>query len=303
MAKLRHAALALLAGYMLTGAALPPDRLCALPEGWDQIEAQDPAFVIFGELHGTREAPAFVGETLCALAARRRNVLLAVELDVWANAALQAAWALPHAQFPEALRKGGWAGRDDGVASEAMFALLVRLHALKDGRLPVSIAAFNGRKDEEQRARFAHLPGQGSHEAAQAENIRDAARAAGADLTVVIVGNLHAQKRPVTIRDMTFEPMAMQLGKTERVVSLQMRSAGGTAWNCRPRPGYEPKYGEPVSAGGIVCAAQPVGPYPDLHHKPYVALGAIPGEKTAGLYDGYFWLGPITASPPAVAKR
>lgn len=32
---------------------------CAIPDGWEAIAERNPEFVVLGERHGTREAPAF----------------------------------------------------------------------------------------------------------------------------------------------------------------------------------------------------------------------------------------------------
>ena len=43
---------------------------CPLPPGWDAIAARNPRFVIFGEMHGTEQTPAFFGDVACALATK-----------------------------------------------------------------------------------------------------------------------------------------------------------------------------------------------------------------------------------------
>ncbi|HEX8062893.1 MAG TPA: hypothetical protein VF535_06725, partial [Allosphingosinicella sp.] len=184
---------------------------CSVPEGWSRVAARKTPYIIFGEVHGTRESPAFVEATACGLAAKGARVLVGVEHNATDDPALQAAWSLPDAQFPAALRALGWAGRKDGVASQAMFELLLRLHRLKERGRRIDVVAFNGARDAEQRERFKDLPGQGPHEAAQAENVRRAAEAKRYDHVLVLVGNLHARKQPVTRGGMSFEPMAMRL--------------------------------------------------------------------------------------------
>src|SRR3546814_2434814 len=67
---------------------------CAMPQGWPAIAERRPHYVIFGETHGTREAPAFVGRIACALASDGERLLVAVEQSATDNAALQAAWRL-----------------------------------------------------------------------------------------------------------------------------------------------------------------------------------------------------------------
>ena len=72
---------------------------CILPPGWSAVAARDPQFVVLGETHGTKEAPAFVSDLVCALAARGDRVLLAVEHSSIYDAGWQEAWALPQEQF------------------------------------------------------------------------------------------------------------------------------------------------------------------------------------------------------------
>lgn len=174
-----------------------PDS-CTMPAGWEEVAHSKPRFVVFGELHGTREAPAFVGRVACALAARGGTILVAVEHNAKQNAAFQHAWQQPHPKFAAALRKAGWAGRNDGVGSEAMLDMLVRLHALKASGRSIDMVAFNGPRDDAQAAKFRDLPGQGGHEAAQAENIRLAAGARAYDHVLVLVATSTPANAPRT---------------------------------------------------------------------------------------------------------
>lgn len=273
---------------------------CAVPPGWSAVAARKTRFVIFGETHGTRESPAFVAATACGLAAKGERVLVAVEHNANHNDLLQAAWALPAAQFATELRRTGWEGRKDGVGSQAMFELLVRLHQLKDRGRRIDIVAFNGARDDEQRERFKHLPGQGPHEAAQAENIRRAAEARRYDHVLVLVGNLHARKQPVTRGKVSFEPMAMRLAPAAAITSLIMAGAGGTSWNCRLKPGAKLQPGQPLPPDSMDCGSHAVRAHADLGRPPFVGLGALPGSENDPAYDGFYWLGPVSGSPPAV---
>lgn len=275
-----------------------PDAVpCRLPLGWDQVAAKRARFVVFGEVHGTRESPAFVGNIACALAAKGERVLVAVEHFSTANDDFQKAWALPDSAFVPALTKSGWAGRDDGVASEAMLAMLVRLHRLAQAGRKIDIVAFSGVKDEAQARRFADLAGQGSHDAAQAENIRQAAALRHYDHILVLAGNTHARKHPVTYTSSAFEPMAMRLGRSVPVVTLNMKVAGGTVWTC------EPKANGSSTQDESECAPHPAWTDSKLKREPFVALGNLPGLKPDSDYDGVYWLGPVSASPPAVPDQ
>lgn len=275
---------------------------CKLPPGWDTVAARRPRFVIFGEIHGTQEAPDFVGELACALALQNKRILIAVEHSSTKNDALQKAWQLPIAQFPAALKQTVWTGRDDGRGSEAMLSMLVRLHHLAQHGKLIDIVAFNGAKDEEQARRFSHLPTQGPHEAAQAENIREAAALRPYDHVLVLVGNVHARKRPVERSGVAFEPMVMQLGPVAATISLNMEAAGGTSWSCQLKPGFKPEPNKPITSDAIVCGSYLFNGSADRQRAPFISLTSLQGVDLNEDYDGIFWLGRVSASPPAVPQ-
>ncbi|WP_056497643.1 hypothetical protein [Sphingomonas sp. Leaf25] len=304
MRMLPFAVAATLAGLL---AAVPPAaraaERCSLPDGWTDVVRRDPRYVVFGEIHGTRQSPAFIGNLACALAARGERVLVAVELGSPYDAAFQAAWRLPPTRFPAALLKEGWAGRNDGVGSVAMRDMLVRLHALKSAGRPIALVAFNGARDAAQQAKFADQPGQGPHEAAQAENIRNAAVAGRYDRVLVLVGNLHARKQPIERGAVIFRPMAMQLAPASEVVSLNMASAGGSTWTCELRAGVKFEPGKPIAKDAIECAGHPVRSDAAIERTPFVTLQLLPGTQRDPAYDGSFWLGAVSASSPALPER
>lgn len=276
---------------------------CQVPPGWDQVAAQSAKVVVFGEMHGTREAPAFVGNLACALAAKGERVLVAVEHAAIDDSDFQKAWAMPEASFVPALTKVDWAERNDGVGSESMLAMLVGLHHWARIGHKIDIVAFNGVKDEAQARQFAHLPGQGPHDAAQAENIRMAAARQPYDHVLVLTGNTHARKRPVAYTSIAFEPMAMRLARSVPVIALNMTSGGGSSWTCELKPGVVHKPHAPNTDADVECAAHPLGKDADLDRAPFIALGSLPGQQPDPDYDGIFWLGAVSASPPAVSAQ
>lgn len=259
----------------------PDPAACTAPEGWDEIIARDADFVVFGETHGTNEAPALIARLVCAEAMLGHRVLLAVEHGAYYNPGWQEAWALPHHDFSAALPDLGWRGRTDGVGSKAMLALVLDAHKLKDKGAAIDVVAFNGTHDDAQKARFAELPSQGPHEAAQAENIAEAAALKDYDRVIVLVGGLHAATAPLSIGGPLFEPMAMRLRGYGSVLSLEMQHSGGEAWNCQ-----------------LDCKANRAEARMKTGRSTYIGLGELPGKRRAS-YDGIYWLGPISASPPA----
>ena len=294
-------ALALPAALAAKESTAPAPDACTAPAGWDAILAQNPRFVVLGEWHGTNEAPDLVARLLCAEASRGQRLLLAVEHGAIFNAAWQAAWALPQDAFAEALPDLGWRGREDGVASAAMLRLVLAAHALKDRGGGVDIVAFNGARDDAQQARFAHLPGQGPHEAAQAENIADAAARQGYDRVIVLVGSLHAEIVLVMVGNgvPAFAPMAMRLADYGSVISLGMQHAGGTAWGCRTRPDARVAPGTDITDDMIRCAAYAYKADSSDGRPPFIDISPAAAEASGGRYHGMFRVGSITASPPA----
>lgn len=278
-----------------------PSKLpqCSEPVGWDKIAERDPRFVVFGELHGTQQAPAFVGRLACNLASKGQRILVAVELSAADDQKLQDAWKQPVALFEKSLSKMGWRGRSDGVASEAMFAMLVRLHNLKAQGFPVDVVAFNGPKDGEKSQRFADLPGQGPHEAEQADNIAQASNASDYDRVLVLVGNFHARMGAVTWRGVQFDPMAKRLALYGTTLSLNMRYAEGTSWNCVLKPSTT-QNDKPVTDDALDCGNHVTRGSPDLGPHPFIELSAASGASQVADYDGFFWVGRISGSPPAV---
>jgi len=271
---------------------------CDMPSGWIDIVSRKPRFVVFGEVHGTQEAPELVSRVACALAAQGKSVLLAVEHDVAFDPAYQAAWRQPPKKFAAALLQAGWKGSRDGKGSVAMLDTLKQLHQLAWQGRAIRITAFDGVRDEAQRRKFSALARQGQREAAQADNIRIATDAASYDIVLVLTGNGHARKQPFKRGGIAVEPMAMHLMRIGPTVTLDASFSGGSAWTCELKPRMRPEPGKPIRVNAIECAVHPLGRQPDLGHTPFLSLTASPDANDA--YDGFFWLGTIHGSPPAV---
>lgn len=274
------------------------DSLCTSPDGWHAVVQRDPKFVVFGESHGTREAPAFFGSLACSLATDGEVILIAIEFSPYHNDALQDAWNADEEDFDNLLLQAGWRGRRDGVGSEAMFEMVRDLHRLKKAGYAIDITAFSGAGSEDQREKFAHLPGQGPHEAAQAENVANAAEKRSYDRVLVLVGNLHAEKQPIDLGRGAFDPMAKRLGAYGSVLSLNVKYDAGTSWSCQLRADFDPKIdGSPTDAD-IECGPHPAGATGSFNRNAFIeVVDQTPDSAETG-FDGFFWLGPITASPP-----
>jgi hypothetical protein len=244
-------------------AATEPPKL-AIPPG-----VIEPGVVLIGDLHGTREIPRFVGE-LVATVARERPVVLGLEILPGETPSLDGFLA----------SDGGPAARDrlladpwwraeyqDGRRSVAMFELLEAMRARKAAGAKIEIARIDAPAGDEDRDQgMAHRVLELRHDHPGA-------------VIVVYAGNLHTMRK-----GMASQPghpwMAMHLA-TEGVafVSLNPHYEDGSAWVCR-------------TASAAECGAGLVAGAPGPHE---IRLEPSPD----GNYDGWFGLGPITASPPA----
>lgn len=286
-------------------ASEPAFARCAVPPGWSKVVGISTQYVVFGELHGTVETPRLIGDIACALTAKRQRILVAVELSSTQNAGLQRAWAGPHQGFAARVVREmpEWATRNDGVTSMAMLTLLTRLHALHAAGRAVDIVAFNGIRHDEQAARLSALPGAEPHEAAQAENIRTAAANGRYNKVLVLVGNAHARKQPITGRGVAYRPMAMQLAAPASITSLFIGTGGGMSWGCQMSG--PPPAGPIIRSDLIKCGAYRAGAEVDLVGAPRIVdtRGKAGPTNPDGAYDAMLFIGPITASPPAAAQQ
>ncbi|HEY2030904.1 MAG TPA: hypothetical protein VGH20_17025 [Myxococcales bacterium] len=157
------------------------------------------ALVIFGELHGTDQIPAFVGDVAVA-AARKGRVHVGLELPVGDEPGKTALWHGP-AQY--------------GVSSRAMLGLIERLRAAG-----IDVYFFDDRslgmdhRDETMAAAIA----------------RHRALAPG-DIHLVLVGNYHARKAIGAPWDPQKRWMASYLAGP-RVVTLDVSYPSATVWSC-----------------------------------------------------------------------
>jgi hypothetical protein len=272
---------------------------CVLPTGWTDVVDKQAHYVVFGEMHGTSEGPVAFGGVACALAQQDKRLLVAVELDD--NLGLQRAWAAPHERFATALLEAlpEWKTRNDGVTSQSMLNMLVALHGLKDAGRKIDVVAFNDTEQLES-SHFKGLPGQGPHEAGQAENIRAADAQQPYDHVLVLVGNYHARKRPIAPGGVSYEPMAMRLADAARIVSISMTNDGGQMWACQLKKGFTPMQG-PISAAMVECGPHDLKGTKHEAGVPQIVAthGASGPDNPDASFDATFNIGRVTASPPA----
>ncbi|MEM9837745.1 MAG: hypothetical protein AAF830_01180 [Pseudomonadota bacterium] len=272
---------------------------CAPPPGWTDAASQAlGGALIFGETHGTKEAPAVFAEVVCAAEAVAGPVLVALEISHDEEPALLEAWAAPPERFEAELENALAMWRlptQDGRSSAAMLAMFKRLHALKQEGRDIDLVAFN--RGSSQRDLFLDRPAQEPHESVQAMNIAEASAKRPYAMTLVLVGNIHARKAPMGEGANAWRPMAMILSVSMPVVSLNKSSPAGTSWSCGLKPGATYTPGKPISNDDIQC-----GPMDSSGSGREGPARIELSDEQAG-YDGFFHLESKTASPPAFADQ
>jgi hypothetical protein len=225
--------------------------------------------LILGELHGTREVPAFAANLACR-ATRAVETVVALEIPDTEQARIDAYLASSgDANARAKLLQGEFWDfpMQDGRRSEAMVQLLEAARRLREQGAPLIVIAFDPEGPPDVR------------DAEMAQRLATAQREHSQALFVVVTGGLHASRLP----DETFIPMAVrfaELAMPHRIVSLALQHSGGHAWICSDN-----KCG-PQDADG---APDPGPPRIELF------------ERTTRGFDGTFHVGRITASAPAVA--
>ena len=238
--------------------------------------------LLIGEMHGTAESPAFVSDLACHAAKAGRPTTVALEINRSESPRVEA--YLASKGLPEdraALVQGSfWNNQPrDGRNSEAMLGLLDSLRKLRQQGASVKVEVID--------------PGPGNYKDGPDRDRQMAANLAAAversphsagDVFVSLTGNLHNRIVRGWSNNPDYEWMGYILRQkyADRLVSLNASSTGGTAWVC-------------FDASGNDCGPQPMkgreetgGPRITLH----------PRDDSG--YDGTYFIGAMTASPPAV---
>lgn len=223
--------------------------------------------VILGEIHGTAEVPALVGDVVAAVLAAGGALTLALEIPSSHQAGLDRYLdSAGTAADRQALFGHRFWGFRDGRSSVAMLELLDRVRGLRADGHALEVLAFDVAD-----------PGDPAREATLAGNLGAALRRPGRAPVLVLTGNLHARRAIGTPFDPTLELMAWRLRELEPL-SIDVRAPTGSAWVCAPGCGVR-QLGAGRAAG-----------------TPALRLFAAP---SATGYDGELTLARFTASLPA----
>lgn len=231
-------------------------------------------WIVVGEVHGTNEAPQIFADLAC-LAASSEPVVVAVEKAAVEQPAIDefiASDGSSQAVKRFSASKMWNEPLPDGRSSQSYFRLFQRLRELRAAGRVKSVIAFQ--------PNFSFRPGE--YSAAKYENALASSlisRVPQGLRALVLVGSSHAQSTSPSWAKSPYLPMVGYL-PADRTVTLEARSAGGSAWNC----------------AGDDCGAHAVGSTGEGPKRSIVM------DAPGGLYAGALNLGVrLTASPPQVS--
>jgi hypothetical protein len=244
-------------------AAWPKGAACDVPQSMPAA-----SLLLLGEMHGSREAPAFAGAVVCSCA-KKGPVALGLELPPAEQGRIERYLASDgDADAKRRLLSGDfWRSDKDGRASSAMAALIESARRLRHEGSQVTVFGFSD-----------ILPGK-TYDASIAQIIRDFHAAHPGLPVVALMGNVHASQTSFQVGGHDLVTAASLL-KDLHPTSVLLAYPSGTIWACMPDCGVH----EVSDRWGI--ARQP-----GLHQ----------GSPMGG-YSSSYILPAITASPPAVGN-
>lgn len=224
---------------------------------------------LFGEIHGSNEAPALVADEVCRRAESGKAVILALEFDVTEQESLEKFLASPgkNADRSALISNVFWQGVQDGRHSIAMFDLIDQVRILRnkgaDIRILPTIPAWNGDRD-----------------ASMANVILEAAEAAPDAEIVGLFGNYHTGKVIGTRRDPDHKRMGYNLLPLAPL-AINLGFLSGWTWSCT----------SPLPA----CGSSYSWPLPNERR----SLGYTQLVNDPDGHDGEYIFPKVTVSPPA----
>jgi hypothetical protein len=251
-----------------TAAAVPSIACAAEPSGLAPL-LHAGALIVFGEVHGTAETPAFVANAACHAAQTGREV--AVGLEVPRDLQPQLDRFLDSNGGPDdvaALLAGEHWNAEDGTASKALFDIVEHVRSLRHTGHRVRAFFFDMAKSDG-----------GDRDQNMAASIAAQVERNASGITLILTGNMHA-------RTDTERWMSWHIAQHHReLVTLNVSYPRGSAYMC---------------IMGGECGIHSGLKGKDRGPSPFIEV--FPAPDAAG-YHGVFYLGAaVTASPPVNHK-
>lgn len=234
----------------------------------------DVPLLIFGEIHGTKNAPEYVGDVICARlkSAPDSKLTVALELPTAESEHLEAYLeSQGSAKDRGRLLTSPFWQRDmqDGRSSVAMLALIERLRKWQRRATGLQVVAFDPVED---------LRLGPTRDEAMAATIKQIVENTKPGLTVVLVGNLHAKRTPGFAGRADYKTLASVLDLPFK--SYNLIGPSGSYWACTPG-----------------CGENEFGPRKDPDPMPTLDLRLARPHPD---YDGLINVGVFKLAAPAV---
>lgn len=250
---------------LVLGAMAPPATACReIPKQLGEL-LMPGKLLLFGEIHGTRQAPRRVADVICNAERAGLKMKIGLEMPTEMQGGLTD-WlrsAGDEADRQRLLGSEFWQ-RDyqDGRSSRAMFELL---EELRHSYAHLELFAFDRQ-----------VPQRDRHMAEVVARNVDAE-----SVLIVLTGNIHSRTRNGAPWDARYETMGAVLkARHEETFSINLGVAGGSAWVCAPE-----------------CGLRELG---QSAERPQSGFDAGVGDKH---HDWNWWIGRASASPPATLDK
>lgn len=201
-----------------------PNKPCYVDSAFKRL-ASDNNLLMFGELHGTQEMPAYVASVLCFLSTDIKPIKLGIEyLPDQLPYLIKYIDSSGTRQDKEALVFNPyWSAKyQDGRTSQAMFELVDQVRLLRKSGHDVSLFVFDNQLEQNRDKAMAEM--------VIAELSKDP------DVFhMLITGNIHSQMKKGVPWNSSLETMGTYLSKLNtKITSVLLTHSGGEAWICTP---------------------------------------------------------------------
>lgn len=231
--------------------------------------APDGQLLLFGEMHGSVEAPALIVQLACFLS-RSQHVAVGLELPS-EDQSLIDAYLVSNGTSSDQQKLTSsefWQVGRDGRSSSAMLKLIENIRVLKKSGRLIDVFAFDDQASTKLERNIAIANG-----------IRRFHTNHPTIKILALMGNIHAMEDPIHLGGREVVPSGSFLHDLHPT-SIMIAYPAGTIWACMPTCGSQTL----KAAGGETGA-----------------LGFREGSPMGG-YTYTYYLRSITASPPAVQK-
>jgi len=224
--------------------------------------------LLFGEMHGSIEAPKLISDLTCSLS-KSEEIAVGIEIPSQDQQLIDNYMNSRGTKTDvEALTSGYfWQKGRDGRSSAAMLRLIEDIRALREEGHAIYLFAF----DDQPGAKL-------ERNVAIATGIRRFHAAHPDTKIIALMGNIHAMQSEMTTSDGVLVPSGSLLHDLHPV-SVLITYPAGTIWACMP-----------------TCGTQSLTP-----RSPKPGAGFMLGAPLDG-YSYSFQLSSITASPPAMQQ-